>query len=122
MDICIVSHSEKIAEGLKDLLSQMAEGVVIHTTGGINGEIGTSIDAITAMFDRVEEEALCFYDIGSSKMNVEMAVEMNDYSKISIAHYPLVEGTFLASVEAKLGKDKGEVLESLKENFKTKDC
>lgn len=121
MEICIVSHSEKIAEGVKDLISQMTQGVVIRTAGGINGEIGTSIDSITAMFDDVESEALCFYDIGSSQMNAEMALEMNDYSNITIAHYPLVEGAFLASVESSLGKSKDEVLESLKQNFKEKE-
>lgn len=121
MEVCIVSHSEKIAEGIKDLLGQMADGIQIRTAGGINGEIGTSIDAITAMFDEVQGEALVFYDIGSSKMNVEMALEMNDYGHITIAPYPLVEGAFLASVEAQLGKNKEEILESLEANFKEKE-
>ncbi|WP_341777609.1 dihydroxyacetone kinase phosphoryl donor subunit DhaM [Macrococcus lamae] len=120
MDICIVSHSEKIAEGLKELLSQMAAGVNVRTAGGIDGEIGTSVDRIIEMFDSVEGEALCFYDIGSSQMNAEMAVEMNDYQNITIVHAPLVEGAFLASVEIKVGKSKEEIIASLKENFKEK--
>lgn len=120
MEILIVSHSEEIATGVKSLISQMAEGVVVKTTGGINGEIGTSIDNIMALFDSVEDEALCFYDIGSSKMNVEMALEMNVYTNITIAHYPIVEGAFLAAVESKIGKQKAEVLKSLEENFKEK--
>ncbi|HCD19790.1 PTS-dependent dihydroxyacetone kinase phosphotransferase subunit DhaM [Macrococcoides caseolyticum subsp. caseolyticum] len=120
MEILIVSHSEAIAKGVKALLEQMAQDVVVKVTGGINGEIGTSIDDIMQMFDSVEGEALCFYDIGSSKMNIEMALEMKNYSNIHIAHYPIVEGAFLASVESKIGKGYKEILESLSNNFKEK--
>lgn len=121
MEICVVSHSEQIAAGIKALVSQMAEGLTIKAVGGIDGEIGTSIDAVTAMLDEVEGEAIVFYDIGSSKMNIEMALEMNDYSQITIAHFPLVEGAFLAGVEMMLGKNKDDILESLKNNFKEKE-
>ncbi|UBH09051.1 dihydroxyacetone kinase phosphoryl donor subunit DhaM [Macrococcus armenti] len=120
MEILIVSHSEDVAKGTKVLLEQMAKDVVVKTTGGINGEIGTSIDDIIEMFDSVEGEAICFYDIGSSKMNIEMALEMNDYSNIHIAHYPVLEGAFLASVESILGKNTDEIFESLAQNFKEK--
>lgn len=120
MEILIVSHSEDVAKGTKALLEQMAKDVVVKTTGGINGEIGTSIDDIMEMFDSVEGEAICFYDIGSSKMNIEMALEMNDYSNIHIAHYPVLEGAFLASVESILGKNTDEIFESLAQNFKEK--
>lgn len=121
MEICIVSHSAQLADGLKELLAQMADGVVVRTTGGIDGNIGTSVDAITEMFNSVQDEALCFYDIGSSKMNVEMVIEMNSFTHITVAHMPLVEGAFLASVESKVGKSRDEILASLKKTFKEKE-
>ena len=39
MEILIVSHSEAIAKGIKALLEQMAQDVVVKATGGIDGEI-----------------------------------------------------------------------------------
>lgn len=76
MEIVVVSHSHDIAQGVKALLEQMANDVIIKVTGGIEGDIGTSIDNINALFESISSEALCFYDIGSSKMNVEMALEL----------------------------------------------
>lgn len=121
MEIVVVSHSHDIAQGVKALLEQMANGVTIKVTGGIEGDIGTSIDNINALFESVSGEALCFYDIGSSKMNVEMALELGGYSNIQIAHYPIVEGAFLAAVESMIGKSKDEILNSLEKSFKVKE-
>ncbi|ATD31094.1 dihydroxyacetone kinase phosphoryl donor subunit DhaM [Macrococcoides bohemicum] len=120
MEILVVSHSHEIAQGIKALLEQMADGVAIKVTGGIDGDIGTSIDNINVLFESVTDDALCFYDIGSSKMNIEMALELGDYPNIEIAHYPIVEGAFLAAVESKIGKSKDEILKSLEDNFKMK--
>ncbi|RXK18640.1 dihydroxyacetone kinase phosphoryl donor subunit DhaM [Macrococcus sp. DPC7161] len=117
--LCIVSHSEKLANGLNDLLREMTNDVSIQVCGGIEGNIGTSIDDITKMFESVEE-ALVFYDIGSSRMNVEMAIELNDYQHITVAHYPIVEGSFIAAVELSLGKTVDEVMDTLSNNFKEK--
>lgn len=46
---------------------------------------------------------------------------MNDFTHITVAHFPLVEGAFLASVESKVGKSQEQILVPLKKNFKEKE-
>ncbi len=77
--IILVSHSKEIASGTKSLLKQMAGDVDIIPIGGLpDGSIGTSFDIIQEVLTKLEDDALCFYDIGSSEMNVDMAIEMYD--------------------------------------------
>lgn len=115
-EILIISHSSKIAEGSRALIEQMAPGVTIHASGGVNDgqDIGTSIDLINDMLAEAGGDTICFYDIGSSLMNLEMAVEMyeGEYN-LHIAHAPIVEGSFLAAVELSIGTDIDSVLEKL---------
>lgn len=74
--IILVSHSKEIASGTKSLLKQMAGDVDIIPIGGLpDGSIGTSFDIIQEVLTKLEDDALCFYDIGSSEMNVDMAIE-----------------------------------------------
>ena len=49
--IVLISHSEKIAEGTKDLLEQMAQGVSVIAVGGNDGEIGTSFETISEVLN-----------------------------------------------------------------------
>jgi Uncharacterized protein conserved in bacteria len=72
--ILIVSHSAKIAAGVKDLISQAAPDLSITTAGGTeDGGIGSSLEKIQqAVDDNTGDEILAFYDLGSSKMNLEM--------------------------------------------------
>lgn len=117
-EILIISHSQNIARGAKALIEQMASGVTIHADGGVNNgaDIGTSIDLINEMLSDINSDTICFYDIGSSLMNLEMSVEMYDGPHtLYIAHAPLVEGAFLAAVEMSIGSDTKTVLEKLGE-------
>ena len=75
--IIIVSHSKEIADGTKALVNQMVgENIKITAQGGVHGEIGTSYDDIQTMVNQVDDDALCFYDIGSAEMNTDLAIEM----------------------------------------------
>ena len=115
-DILIISHSRKIAEGTKALVEQMAKDVTIHASGGVDGDIGTNIDQISEMLGSIGNDTICFYDIGSSLMNLEMAVEMYDGPHaVHISKAPLVEGSFLSGVESSVGTSTGEILEKLNE-------
>ena len=80
LGITLVSHVSDIAEGLPKLLKQVAKDVPITTAGGTNdGDIGTSMEKImTAFSENDADEILAFYDLGSAKMNLEMAMEMSD--------------------------------------------
>lgn len=113
-EILIISHSKDIASGTKELIEQMAEGVTVHASGGVGGGIGTNIGQIDHMLSEVESDTICFFDIGSSLMNLEMAVEMYEGEhEIHIANAPIVEGSFLAAVEISIGTNTAEIMGKL---------
>ena len=113
-EILIISHSSEIAQGTRALVSQMAGDTIIHASGGVDGDIGTNIDQINDMIGKVGADTICFYDIGSSRMNLEMAVEMYDGEhELHISEAPIVEGAFLAAVENSVGSSTEAILEKL---------
>lgn len=101
--IVIVSHSSKIAEGVSDLISQAAPSISITYAGGTDeNEIGSSLEKIQSAFENnTGDEILAFYDLGSSKMNLEMYMEMTDKNvhKYDVA---LVEGAYTAATLAEI--------------------
>lgn len=112
--IVIVSHSSKIAAGVKDLISQVAPDLSITTAGGTDeGEIGSSLEKIqAAVDDNTGDEILAFYDLGSSKMNLEMLMEMTDKTihKYDVA---LVEGAYTAATLAQVDTPLAEIEKNL---------
>lgn len=96
--ILLVSHSEKIAEGLKDLLLEVASDVTIATAGGTeDGDIGTSFDKISNVVAEMEEEKiLAFYDLGSAKMNIEMVTDFSE-KEITLYETSFIEGAYVAA-------------------------
>lgn len=96
--ILLVSHSEKIASGLKDLLSEVARDITIETAGGTeDGDIGTSFDKITEKVNAMKEEKiLAFYDLGSAKMNIEMTMDFSD-KEILLKNVSFIEGSYVAA-------------------------
>ncbi|MCC5894245.1 MAG: PTS-dependent dihydroxyacetone kinase phosphotransferase subunit DhaM [Alkalibacterium sp.] len=96
--ILIVSHVKEIAEGLVQLLDQIAGDITIKTAGGTDdGEIGTSFDLISDTLESFEEDSvLCFYDLGSAKMNLEMAIETTD-KEVELMRTALIEGAYTAA-------------------------
>ncbi|MDZ5783844.1 dihydroxyacetone kinase phosphoryl donor subunit DhaM [Marinococcus luteus] len=130
VSIIVISHSKELADGIVDLVSQTKqEDVSIAAAGGTeDGEIGTSVDRITGAVESVttEEGVLLLFDIGSALMNAELALEMLPEleGRITIADAPLVEGAYIAAVEAGMGKTLEEVkkaAESAKEWKKIED-
>ena len=118
--IVLVSHSNKLVEGLKDLISQMAVGVKICAAGGTDdGRIGTDPMKIMSAIEEVysDDGVLLFFDIGSSLMNAELAIDMLDESiskKVEICKVSLVEGAFVAAIDSSIGKSIGDIKESIK--------
>lgn len=96
--IVLVSHTSEIPEGLKRLIGEVAKGVSITTAGGLeDGAIGTSMEKILQAIEENESnELFAFYDLGSTKMNLEMAVEMTD-KKVELFDTAFVEGAYTAS-------------------------
>ena len=118
--IVIISHSEKVAEGVKDLAVQMAQDAPIATAGGTSdGRLGTDVNKIVDAINEVysEEGVLLLFDLGSAYMNAEMAIESLDESKkdnVQLVDTALVEGAVSAAVESSIGKSIEEIQESLK--------
>lgn len=117
--IILVSHSKEIASGTKSLLKQMAGDVDIIPIGGLpDGSIGTSFDIIQEVLTKLEDDALCFYDIGSSEMNVDMAIEMYDGNhRVLKVAAPIVEGSFIAAVKLSIGGSIDDALAEIKQSF-----
>lgn len=116
--ILLVTHVEEVAEGLVKLLQQIAGDVTIKTAGGTeDGDVGTSFDKISAALDTFDEEnILAFYDLGSAKMNLEMAMESSD-KDITLYDTAFVEGAYTAAslLQADVGVDMiNDQLEPLK--------
>ncbi|HBI3624330.1 TPA: PTS-dependent dihydroxyacetone kinase phosphotransferase subunit DhaM [Staphylococcus aureus] len=117
--IILVSHSKEIASGTKSLLKQMAGDVDIIPIGGLpDGSIGTSFDIIQEVLTKLEDDALCFYDIGSSEMNVDMAIEMYDGNhRVLKVDAPIVEASFIAAVKLSIGGSIDDALAEIKQSF-----
>lgn len=117
--IILVSHSKEIASGTKSLLKQMAGDVDIIPIGGLpDGSIGTSFDIIQEVLTKLEDDALCFYDIGSSEMNVDMAIEMYDGNyRVLKVDAPIVESSFIAAVKLSIGGSIDDALAEIKQSF-----
>ena len=113
--VLLISHVEEIATGLVKLISQIAADVTIKTAGGTeDGDIGTSFDKINAVLDEFEvDKILAFYDLGSAKMNLEMAMEFSD-KEIILYETALIEGAYVAASLLQADVDLETIEEQLK--------
>lgn len=117
--IVIVSHSHKLAEGVRDLALQMTgDAVKIAAAGGIDdpeNPIGTDpmrvMEAIETVYDG--DSIVLLMDLGSALMSAEIAIEMIDPAwqpHVHLCAAPLVEGTVAAAVQASIGADVQTVI------------
>ena len=116
--LVLVSHSSLIADGLRDMLAQVAgDDVAVATAGGTeDGRLGTSApriaDAIRSTFERGAEGTLVLLDLGSAALSLELALEDladEDRRRVRVSEAPLVEGAILAAVQASVGASVDEV-------------
>lgn len=118
--IVIVSHSWKIAEGIKDLCAQVAPRASIIAAGGMEDlEIGT--DAVKIM-EAISEAnngggVVILADLGSGVMSAEMAIDLLEDETIDarMVDAPIVEGAVAAAVEAGCGSDIDAVMQAAEE-------
>jgi dihydroxyacetone kinase DhaKLM complex PTS-EIIA-like component DhaM len=105
ISIVLVSHSKKIAEGLKEFLIRLSDAdVVVPESEGL----GTSAVAIADAINRCEGSALLICDIGSSVISAKSAIEISK-RKAEIADCPFVEGAIVAAISVSSGKSLKEV-------------
>ena len=112
VSIVIVSHSKKLAEGVKELAEQMSQNKVkIAAAGGLDDEsspIGTDAFKIMEAIELVDSEdgILVLMDIGSAVMNAELATEMlpeDIMKRVLLCEAPLVEGAIAAAAQSMVG-------------------
>lgn len=118
--IVIVSHSWKVAEGIYDLVMQMAsENEHIIVAGGMeDGSIGTDALKIQSAIEEADTgDGVCVLaDLGSGIMSAEMAIEMLDGDiEVRIADAPILEGAVSAAVTSTSGASLDEVIAAAEE-------
>lgn len=113
--ILLISHVEQIADGLAQLIDQVAGDVTIKTAGGTeDGDIGTSFDKISTVLGEFEEEkVMAFYDLGSAKMNLEMALEVIEDKEVKLYETAFVEGAYVAASLLQADSDLEAIEEQL---------
>jgi dihydroxyacetone kinase phosphotransfer subunit len=107
VSILIVAHSARLAEGVREFVSQAVHGQVqIVTAGGaIDGSLGMNVDQIREKLREAmsPDGTLVLVDFNSAVMSVEAALEDLEGMSVVISNAPLVEGAFLAAIEASVG-------------------
>lgn len=112
ISIILISHSYKIAEGLKELVGQLVQDKVkVIASGGLDEDtIGTNVERIYNSLNEAKnpEGILVLVDLGSAVLSTEAAIDMlpeEDRKLVKISNAPLVEGAVIASIEASIGSD-----------------
>jgi phosphoenolpyruvate---glycerone phosphotransferase subunit DhaM len=104
VSLLIVSHSAQLAAGVREFASQVSGGRVqiVDAGGTADGSLGTSVERIQAALQQVAspDGTLVLVDLGSAVLSVEMAVEALGDARVHISDAPLVEGAYLAAIEA----------------------
>ncbi|NJM72432.1 MAG: phosphoenolpyruvate--protein phosphotransferase [Scytonema sp. RU_4_4] len=117
--IVIVSHSRKLAEGVRELAAQMVQGKVpLAVAAGIDDSenpLGTDAiqvyEAIASIYN--DEGVIVLMDLGSALMSAEMALEFlseEQRGKVHLCEAPLVEGAIAAAVTAASGSNIQQVI------------
>lgn len=104
LGIVLVSHVPEVVEGLNRLLAEVASDVSITLAGGTEERsVGTSFEKIQMAFeDNQGEKLLAFYDLGSAKMNLEMAMELAD-KEVILYDTALIESAYTAAALVQAG-------------------
>ncbi|MBD3879961.1 MAG: PTS-dependent dihydroxyacetone kinase phosphotransferase subunit DhaM [Quinella sp. 1Q5] len=117
--IVIVSHSQKLAEGVVEVARMMAENASLAAAGGLeDGNLGTSYDKILAAVEEVYsfDGVIILMDMGSAVMTTEMILEDLNRPNVKMIDCPLVEGAVLAAVESAGGRSLEELSELIKDS------
>ncbi len=116
MSLVLVSHSKTLAEGLRDMIVQVAgDAVHVAAAGGTaDGRLGTNAEAILEAIRAVDDGdgVLVLLDLGSAWLSVEMALDElseTEQARVIVSEAPLVEGAVLAAVQASVGASLSEV-------------
>jgi PTS hybrid protein len=121
--IVVVSHSAALANDVVDLVAALAnlspDDVPLFAAGGLNPTtLGTDAARIAAAIERADQGdgVLVVADLGSAVLSALTAVEdlltAELAARVRISGGPLVEGAFVAAVQAFAGDGLDEVKEA----------
>ncbi|MBO0482716.1 dihydroxyacetone kinase phosphoryl donor subunit DhaM [Candidatus Enterococcus courvalinii] len=124
--ILLVSHSQMITDGLKEMIEQMgkSENVVLFSLGGTSdGELGSDptkiVDAVNEATD--SDIFFVFADLGSAVLSAELAYDLLEpelQEKYVLVDAPLVEGAFAAGITASVSDDPDHIVNEAKQAAK----
>lgn len=112
--ILVVSHVSEVAEGIVKLVKEVAQDVSITYAGGTDdGGIGSSFEKINhAVGDNEANELFAFYDLGSSKMTLEMVMELSE-KEIYLMDTAFIESTYTAAALIQGGSSYEAIMKQL---------
>jgi dihydroxyacetone kinase, phosphotransfer subunit len=120
--IVIVSHSNKIAQGIVELARQISEPkLAIVAAGGMrNGSIGTDAVMVSEAIEKANtgNGAVILAEFGSAILSAGMAMELIDSNlrdTTKIADAPIVEGAIGAAISASVGDSLDDVVAAAEE-------
>jgi PTS hybrid protein len=121
--LVLVSHSAAIAEGLAELVAQVAgpDVPIVTAGGGPGGSLGTDgAQVLEALREAAGGPAggVVLVDLGSSVLSVKAALDElppAERRRLTVADAPLVEGAIAAGVAATTRASFDEVREAAEE-------
>jgi phosphoenolpyruvate-protein phosphotransferase/dihydroxyacetone kinase phosphotransfer subunit len=117
--IVVVSHSVRLAEGVREMVGQMVHGQVpLAVAAGIESDrdvLGTDPLRVQQAIQSVycDDGVVVLMDLGSALMSAEMAIELlpeEQRAHVHLCPAPLVEGAVAAAVQAASGAGVDQVL------------
>jgi dihydroxyacetone kinase phosphotransfer subunit len=115
--LVLISHSATLADGLREMVAQVAgDEVAVGTAGGTeDGRLGTSAPRISSALRSTlaasPNGVLVLLDLGSAALSLELALEdlePLERERVRVSEAPLVEGAILAAVQASIGASLAE--------------
>ena len=119
--IVLISHSGGLAEGVAELVGQIAGGARVVPAGGTeDGQLGTSTRKILDAIAKADQGAgvLLIPDLGSSVLSARAILAEQEGGagpRLILADAPFVEGAVAAGVAASIGADLDAVARAAEE-------
>ena len=117
--IVLVSHSESLAGGLRELLLQVSgSDVAVEAAGGTtDGRLGTSDERIRAAIARADRGGgvVVLTDLGSAVLTTLAVLAEPVREDVVLVDAPFVEGAVAAAVLASTGADLATVAAAAEE-------
>lgn len=119
--LVLVSHSADAAHGVAEIARQMAPDVTLLPAGGIDGGIGTSLDAVLEAVASAHTDVagrpgdpgvVVLTDLGSAVLTAQTALELLDEevaAQVRVPDAPFLEAAVAAAVAAQQGEGLGGV-------------